>query len=180
MLDTNNNQYNPALAYERVCWRVGTVLAGGDAMGPDTAGARRLKDIRILVVDGDAPSAKLIRAVLEHEGCEIEAVQTAKEAQALARSFQPHLVLTELVLSDLTGLELIQLFRSDASLGNAVIVAVTASNGPETKRRVLEAGGGGYIRKPIDALSFASQLASHVGRILEPVRITDERGSRTD
>lgn len=146
-------------------------------MGSGTAGESCLKNIRILVVDGDQPSAKLVQAVLEHEGCELRTAENGKDALALALSFRPHLVLTELVLNDLRGLDLIRMIRADAALSNAVIVAVTASNGPETKRRVLEAGGGGYIRKPIDALSFAAQLASHLGRTLEPARITDERGS---
>lgn len=145
-------------------------------MGPETADEARLKDLRILVVDEDQPSAKLVQAVLEHEGCELRIAANGMDALALAPSFRPHLVLTELVFEGLSGLDLIARFKADPALVNAVIVAVTASNGPETKRRVLEAGGAGYIRKPIDALSFAAQLASHLGRTVEP-RFTDERGS---
>lgn len=148
-------------------------------MCPESVAEPRLKSVRILVVDGDRPSAKLIQAVLEQEGCQLRVAESAKDALELGRSFEPHLVLTELVLKDLSGADLLKLFRADPSLRNAVIVAVTASNGPETKRLVLEVGGGGYIRKPIDALSFAAELASHLGRHVESARFTDE-GGRTD
>lgn len=137
------------------------------------------KDIRILIIDSDPPSRRLMQAVLEQEGCELRSASSGREALALVGEYRPTLVLLELVLPDVSGIELVRRLKSDALTRNAVIVAVTALNGPETQRAALEAGCADYIRKPIDALSFAARLLSHLGRHVESAKSTAEGGSET-
>lgn len=127
---------------------------------------RPLQGLRILVVDPDGPSAKLINVILEDEGCEVRVATNAKEALVAVMNFRPGLILQELVLSDLPGLELVRLLKSDPSMRATAIVAVTASNGPETRRLALEAGCAEYIRKPIDALAFTARLKAILGEPL--------------
>ncbi|MDF3071279.1 MAG: pleD 7 [Polyangiaceae bacterium] len=125
-----------------------------------------LKDRRILIIDGDPASAKLIQAVLEGEGCHLRVASTGKEALIAVLAFRPELILIELAVSDLTGLDLVRLVKGDVSTSATVIVAVTALNGPETRRRALEAGCADYVRKPIAALTFAARLKSLLGQAL--------------
>jgi two-component system OmpR family response regulator len=135
-------------------------------MSSPDAGALSLEGLRILVIDPDAPSAKLIQAVLEDEGCQLRIASNGKEALIAVMHFRPELVLLELVLSDLAGLDFVRLLKSDPSTLATTIVAVTASNGPETRRLALEAGCADYVRKPIDALSFTARLKSLSGKPL--------------
>jgi len=106
-------------------------------------------------------------------------VRRLVKAIAVARDFPPEIVLLELVLPDLEGLDVVRVLKADAATRNAVIVAVTASNGPETRPLVLEAGCRDYVRKPIDALLFSARLKSHLGRKVEPSKPASERGPET-
>jgi DNA-binding response OmpR family regulator len=124
--------------------------------------------MRILIVDGDAPSAKLIEAVLEPERCHLRVARTAKEALIAVMEFRPELMLVELSMPDLPGLDLIRLLKADTSTAAMTIVAVTASNGPETQRLASLAGCADYIRKPIDVLTFAARLKSVLGTLFGP------------
>ena len=136
-----------------------------------------LKGLRILIVDPDAPSAKLIQAVLEDEGCELRVATNGKEALIAVMEFRPGLILVELVLPDLSGLDLVRLLKGDPSTTATTIVAVTASNGPERRRLALEAGCTDYVRKPIDALTFTARLKSLLGRPLGSSNPTARRGA---
>jgi DNA-binding response OmpR family regulator len=144
---------------------LGILLARGRANMPSPENENSsLRGLRILMVDPDGPSAKLINAILEDEGCELRVATNAKEALIAVMNFRPGLILLELVLADLPGLELVRLLKSEPSMVATTIVAVTASNGPETRRLALEAGCAEYMRKPIDALAFTARLKTILGK----------------
>lgn len=122
-----------------------------------------LKGLRVLVIDGDLASAKLIQAVLDDEGCDMRIASAGKEALVAVLAFKPELILIELVLSELEGLDFVRLVKGNVATSATTIVAVTALNGPETRRLALEAGCADYVRKPISALTFAARLKSLLG-----------------
>lgn len=132
---------------------------------PENA-SRPLQGLRILLVDPDALSTKLIQVILEDEDCELRVAVNAQEALVAIMNFRPGLILLELVLSDLPGLDLVRLLKGEPSTATTPIVAVTAANGPETRRLALEAGCIDYVRKPIDALAFRARLSSLLGKPL--------------
>lgn len=136
-----------------------------------------LQGLQILVVDADAPSTRLIQAVLEDQGCALRVAATGQIALAMSGEVKPDIVLLELTLPDVSGFELVRLLKGNAATSNAVIVAVTASNGPETRRAVLEAGCTDYVRKPIDVLTFSARLQSYLGRPVESAGATSGRGA---
>ena len=142
-------------------------------------GSSPLQDIRILIVDSDPPSARLLQAVLEQEGCVFQVATQGAEALTAVSEFGPNLVLLELVLPDMPGLDLVRALKASPAASNVVMLAVTASNGPETRRLALEAGCVDYVRKPIDALSFTARLAMHLGKHVESAGATNPRGSES-
>lgn len=146
--------------------------------GPEGT-APLLKDLRILVIDSDGPSARLICAILEDEGCALRIASNGHEALEMVEELKPTLVVTELLLPDFDGLALVRALKGHPLTSNAPILAVTASNGPETRRSALEAGCTDYVRKPIDALSFTARLKSLLGRHVESSRSTCEGGPET-
>jgi len=138
-----------------------------------------LRGAPILIVDSDGPSGRLICAILEDEGCELRVATSGAEALVMVEQRMPRIVLVELKQPDMDGLELVRALKSRCSPWNIVIVAVTTSNGAETKRLALEAGCTDYVRKPIDALSFAARLQSLLGRQLEAAQPNGKRGPET-
>ena len=116
----------------------------------------------ILVVDDNEMNLKLIEAVLSGEGYD---VTTAVDAQttfaALARQ-RPDLVLIDVQLPDVDGLEVTRWLRADPATSGLRIVALTAyaMTGDEDKARA--AGCDGYISKPIDTRSLPNVVADYL------------------
>lgn len=140
----------------------------GEADGPPSRKVTRrrrrsLKDLAVLIVDDDQPSAKLLSVVLSGEGCRIRVAPSAEEALAVLHSFQPQVIIIDLILPLMSGLLLAQRLKAEPATQDAVLIAVTAFNGPQAQRVALEAGFAAYVRKPIDPLSFARLVQAHVG-----------------
>lgn len=125
--------------------------------------ARPLAGIKVLVVDRDPPSIRLMIAALADEGCVIESAESAAQALGFLLPYPPRLVLLELDLPDMSGLELAKVIRSSPDCRDTVVVAVTSRNGHETEQQVLDAGCSAYFRKPIDALGLPASLAKLLG-----------------
>ena len=123
-----------------------------------TGASGRLAGIKILLVDDDLLSIKLIIAALDGEGSFIQSASNAADALTLLRADAPRLVVLDLALPDMSGLELAKLIRSTPGCRDTVILAVSSRNGRETEREALNAGCAAFLRKPIDALSLAEVL----------------------
>jgi DNA-binding response OmpR family regulator len=119
-----------------------------------------LEGLAILVVEDDLPSTKLLRVVLEAEGCRVQVSSSAEEALDALRTFQPRVIVVDLVLPLMSGLVLAQRLKANAATKDIVLLAVTSFNGPEAELMVLEAGFARYIRKPIDPARFVAALVS--------------------
>ncbi len=140
----------------------------GEAEGPPSRKVTRrpkrsLKDLPVLIVDDDQPSAKLLSVVLSGEGCRVQIAPSAEEALVALQSFKPHVIIIDLILPLMSGLLLAQRLKAESAAQDAVLIAVTAFNGPQAQRVALEAGFAAYVRKPIDPLSFARLVQAHVG-----------------
>jgi two-component system, cell cycle response regulator DivK len=122
-----------------------------------------LRGLRILVVEDDPASAKLLSIILAIEGAEVKTGCNAEEAFAIVDAFKPQLIVLELALPFMSGLLFAQRLKADPLTREIVIIAVTAFNGPETERVTRSAGCAAYIKKPIDVLSFAEFVSTHVG-----------------
>ena len=112
----------------------------------------------ILVVEDNERNLKLLRDVLEYAGYEVRAAQTAEDGIALAVSKPPDLVLMDLQLPGIDGMEALRRLREDPRTAGIPVVAVTAQAMRQDRERALEAGFDGYVEKPISVRAFLDQV----------------------
>jgi two-component system, cell cycle response regulator DivK len=127
---------------------------------------------RILVVEDDQISLALLRQLLEVHGYEILETPGGLEAIDIARDQQPDLILMDIRLPDICGLEVTRLLKQDEQTMTIPIIAVTALATPEYEKKGLESGCDAYIAKPITLgnllqtiESFLSSVPSAVGSL---------------
>jgi CheY-like chemotaxis protein len=104
----------------------------------------------ILVVDDNLDYLPLIRDVLEWEGYDARAASHPEEALEILKTFHPRLILMDIELPGMNGLDLAGRLKADPNTSDITIVAFTGWDTPEVERRALNAGCEGYIAKPID------------------------------
>jgi CheY-like chemotaxis protein len=116
----------------------------------------------ILIVDDNAANLKLARILLEGEGYEVRIATDAEDAIHLLATFLPRLILMDIQLPGMDGLELTRRLKADAATRDIVILALTAyaMKGDEEKARA--AGCDGYIAKPIDIDALPNRIAAHL------------------
>ena len=115
---------------------------------------------RILIVEDNAVSLTLLKQLLKAHGFEI--LDTAEGLQAidLARDEQPSLILMDIRLPDISGLEVTRLLKQDGRTKTIPIIAVTALASPEYERKGLESGCDAYLPKPITLGNFLRTIES--------------------
>ncbi len=113
---------------------------------------------RILVVEDNALNIKLFCDLLGAHGHETEAVTDSREALASARAFHPDLVITDIQLPHVSGMELMGLLRGDPDLKDVPIMAVTAYSAQGDDERIRAAGAQAYVSKPISVVKFAQTV----------------------
>jgi two-component system cell cycle response regulator DivK len=117
----------------------------------------------ILIVDDNATNLKLARILLQGAGYEVRTAADAEDALRLLATFRPRLILMDIQLPGMDGLELTRQLKADLATRDIVILALTAyaMKGDEEKARA--AGCDGYITKPIDIDALPGVIARHVG-----------------
>ncbi len=113
---------------------------------------------KILVVEDNALNIKLFCDLLAAHGHEPQPVLDSRLALDAARTFKPDLVITDIQLPHVTGLELMELIRQDAELCDVPIMAVTAYSGVGDDERIRAAGAQAYVAKPISVVRFAETV----------------------
>ena len=119
-----------------------------------------MSDPRILVIDDSAANLKLLRVLLLTEGFRVSTATNAAEALAQVAAELPDLVLTDVQLPDLNGLELARRLKADPRSAAIPVVAVTSYAMSGDKGRALSAGCDAYVSKPIDTRALPSLLRS--------------------
>ena len=113
---------------------------------------------KILIVEDNALNIKLFCDLLAAHGHEPEAVTDSRLAFDAAKEFKPDLVITDIQLPHVSGLELIQLIRADDGLKDVPIMAVTAYSAQGDEERIRAAGAQAYVSKPISVVRFAETV----------------------
>jgi two-component system cell cycle response regulator DivK len=112
----------------------------------------------ILIVEDNEKNMKLVRDILQHRGHEtIEAV-TGTDGVRLARERHPDLVLMDIQLPDIDGIEALRRIRADASLDIVPVVAVSASVMPDEQQKIVRSGFDAFITKPITLKPFVETV----------------------
>ena len=113
---------------------------------------------RILIVEDNALNIKLFCDLLAAHGHEPEAVTDSRNALDAARQFNPDLVITDIQLPHVSGLDLIRMIRKDDQLASVPIMAVTAYSARGDEERIRAAGAQAYVSKPISVMKFAQTV----------------------
>ena len=112
----------------------------------------------ILVVEDNERNLKLLRDVLEYAGYDVRVARTGEDGVTLAVKEPPDLVLMDLQLPGIDGMEAFRQLRASPRTAGIPVVAVTAQAMKQDRERVLEAGFDGYVEKPISVRAFPEQV----------------------
>jgi CheY-like chemotaxis protein len=118
----------------------------------------------ILIVDDNPINLKLVRILLTGEGYNVRTADDAAEANAVLSEFHPRLILMDIQLPGVDGLELSRRLKAAPATSNIMIVALTAYAMKGDEDRALAAGCDAYIAKPIDTRTLPGQIAAWLDR----------------
>ena len=134
---------------------------------------------KIMVVEDNALNIKLFCDLLTAHGHETRGVTDSREAMDVARELSPDLVITDIQLPYMDGMELMRCLRADEQLCRVPIMAVTAYAAEGDDERIRAAGAQAYVSKPISVARFAEK----VGELLEAGPLPEpqmQSGAETD
>jgi CheY-like chemotaxis protein len=114
----------------------------------------------ILVVDDNAQNLKLARVMLRAEGYEVRTAVDAEEALELLAGYTPQLILMDIQLPGMDGLELTRRLKADPLRRQILVVALTAYAMKGDQERALAAGCDGYLAKPIDTDALSNMVSA--------------------
>jgi two-component system cell cycle response regulator DivK len=109
---------------------------------------------KILVVEDNELNLRLFCDLLRVHGYEAEPVRDGREAVDRARAFAPDLIVMDIQMPHISGLELIDQLKADAELMTIPVMAVTAYAAKGDEERIRDAGAEGYVSKPISVIRF--------------------------
>jgi two-component system cell cycle response regulator DivK len=113
---------------------------------------------KILVVEDNELNLKLFCDLLRAHAYLAEPVRDGREAVATARAFAPDLIVMDIQMPHISGLELIEQIKADDELAPIPIMAVTAYAAKGDEERIRDAGAEGYVSKPISVLRFVEAV----------------------
>jgi len=113
---------------------------------------------KILVVEDNELNLKLFCDLLRAHGYEAEPVRDGREAVERARAFLPDLIVMDIQMPHISGLEIIEQMKGDEELKATPIMAVTAYAAKGDEERIRDAGAEGYVSKPISVMRFVEAV----------------------
>jgi two-component system, cell cycle response regulator DivK len=117
----------------------------------------------VLIVEDNPRNMTLVRDVLGYAGYRTLEASDGEEGVELARSHQPDLILMDIQLPGIDGVEALARLREDASTAGIPVVAVTAFAMKDDRERLLAAGFRGYLEKPVSVRELPGQVGALIG-----------------
>jgi two-component system cell cycle response regulator DivK len=118
----------------------------------------------ILIVEDNEKNRKLVRDVLTHEGYRILETENGEDALRLAQAERPALVLMDIQLPGIDGIEALRRLRGDAATRTIPVIAVTASAMTQDRTTIMAAGFEDYQSKPISVRPFLAAVRQALDR----------------
>ena len=118
--------------------------------------------IRVMVVEDNPLNMKLVRTLLELDGYFVIELENGNSVVDSAVNEEPDLILMDIQLPGISGLEACELLKRDPRTAGIPIVALTSYAMPGDEEKALTAGCAGYITKPIDTESFGADVGRHI------------------
>ncbi|MCD6585798.1 MAG: response regulator [Desulfobacteraceae bacterium] len=120
----------------------------------------------VLVIEDNEDNMKLITFILEKNGYQTITAETGAQGIQMVISEKPDLILLDIQLPDMNGLDVLKAIRNSESNGGIPIIAVTSFAMSGDRERLLDAGCNGYIEKPINPETFIFEIRQVTGDIL--------------
>lgn len=125
----------------------------------------------VLVVDDNPTNLKLIAYLLQAKGYDVRTAIDAETALQDVQTFRPALILMDLQLPGMDGLELTRRLKAAPETRDIVVIAVTAYAMKGDEERARAAGCDGYVPKPVDTRALPRLVAQHIGAADGPAKI---------
>ena len=113
---------------------------------------------RILIADDNQPNRELLEAYLSEVDCEVEHAVDGQDTLAKVVSFQPQLILLDVMMPKLSGFEVCQKLKADPATRKIMVLMVTALNEAGDIERAVQAGTNDFISKPVTKLELLSRV----------------------
>jgi two-component system cell cycle response regulator DivK len=118
----------------------------------------------ILIIDDNPSNVKLAQLLLVNAGYDVRTAGDSEQALETLRSFSPRLILMDIQLPGMDGLEATALLKRDATTRAIPVIALTALAMKGDEERIRAAGCDGYIAKPMRYQEFLATIAAQLGR----------------
>ncbi len=118
----------------------------------------------ILIVEDNEKNRKLVRDVLQFRGYQTLEAETAEEGIRLAQESRPALILMDIQLPGMSGIEALGRLRADPKTKKIPVIAVTASAMTHDRQKIMAAGFDGYQMKPINVKEFIAAVREMLDR----------------
>lgn len=124
----------------------------------------------VLSIDDDAQNLELIRDVGESIGWRVVTEQVATQAVSKARTLRPDVILLDVMMKEVGGLEVLASIKKDPDLAMTPVVFVSATVDPDVERRAIALGATDFIHKPFRVLALQSRVVSalHLSLLQSP------------
>ena len=118
---------------------------------------------KILIVEDNELNMKLFHDLLDAQGYQTLQTREGLQALSIAREHRPDLILMDIQLPEISGLEVTKWLKEDDDLQSIPVIAVTAFAMKGDEERILQGGCEGYISKPISVPHFLETIARYIG-----------------
>ena len=112
----------------------------------------------ILIVEDNEKNMKLVRDILQHKGHATLEATTGEEGVELALARRPDLILMDIQLPGIDGIEALRRIREDAMLDAVPVIAISASVMPDDQRHIVASGFDAFLTKPISLKPFLATV----------------------
>jgi two-component system cell cycle response regulator DivK len=133
------------------------------AAAPRGKQAKVMMSKKVLIVEDNELNMKLFHDLLDSQGYETLQTREGLQALALARLHKPDLILMDIQLPEISGLEVTKWLKDDEELSHIPVVAVTAFAMKGDEERIRQGGCEAYISKPISVMHFLDVVRKHLG-----------------
>ena len=118
----------------------------------------------ILIVEDNEKNLKLVRDVLQVKGYETLEAGTAEDGLKIARERMPDLILMDIQLPGMSGIEALKALRAEPATAAIPVVAITASVMQQDRQEIMKAGFDGFIEKPINLRNLLDTVQQAVAK----------------
>ncbi len=135
---------------------------------------------RILTIDDEPMYHTMIARALEPLNCQISTAEDGTQGLAMARNLKPDVIITDVVMPDITGYEVTRLLRRDPEFAHVPILVLTAQTGLQDKLKAFEVGADDHLTKPFEPAELAARVTAlirraEVNKAAEPSAVTKEK-----